>query len=155
MNESSLEHAWEKPCATVRMAQLCSTMSQLPSSCSVGIGQVAVLVQDGGERRHLLVEGEVGQPGAGTVDPALAASLEELVDLLAVGTAQIAEQLGGEIAVALGVQGLGGGGERVVVRRPAPALRVGPACRRHRACRRAPTSRHLRGGRAACARRPA
>ncbi len=32
MNESSLEQACENPWATVRMAQLCSVMRQLPSS---------------------------------------------------------------------------------------------------------------------------
>ena len=35
MNESSLEQACENPWATVRMAQLCSVTSQLPSGCSV------------------------------------------------------------------------------------------------------------------------
>ena len=31
MKASSLVHAWENPWATVRMAQLCSVMRQLPS----------------------------------------------------------------------------------------------------------------------------
>ena len=60
------------------------------------------------ERGHLLVEGQVGQRGAAAVGHApLAALLEQLVDLCAAGPAQIAEQLGGEVAVALGEQGLG------------------------------------------------
>ena len=33
MNASSLEHACENPWATVRMAQLCSVIRQLPSDC--------------------------------------------------------------------------------------------------------------------------
>ena len=59
MKASSLVQACENPWATVRMAQLCSVMRQLPSSQALGVGQVAVLVEDGGERGHLLVEGEV------------------------------------------------------------------------------------------------
>ncbi len=72
MKASSLVQACENPWATVRMAQLCSVIRQLPSGEPLGLGQVAVLVQDGGQRGDLLVEGEVGGPGEGAGDPSLA-----------------------------------------------------------------------------------
>ena len=53
-------------------------------------------------------------------DPALAALLEELVHLGGVRSAEVPEQLGGEVAVALGVERLGGRGQLVDVARPAP-----------------------------------
>jgi hypothetical protein len=44
-----------------------------PVSLTRGIGQVTVLVQNGGQRANLLVEGEVGQAGQRAVDPTPAA----------------------------------------------------------------------------------
>ena len=89
------------------------------------VGQVAVLVEDRGERRHLLVEGQVGGAGEGAGDAALAPLFEELVDLGGVRAAQIPEQLGGEVAVALGVEGLGRRGQLVDVAGPSPAGALG------------------------------
>ena len=54
------------------------------------LGQVAVLVEDGGQRGDLLVEGEVGGPRERAGDAALAALLEELVDLGGVRAAEVA-----------------------------------------------------------------
>ena len=80
MQASSLVHAWENPWATVRMAQLCSVMRQLPSREALRFRQIAVLVEDVGQCGDLFVEGEVG--GLGTAgDTSLAPLFEELVDL--------------------------------------------------------------------------
>ena len=57
----------------------------------LGLGQVAVLVEDGGQRGDLLVEGEVRGAGQGAGDAPPASLLEELVDLAGARTAQIAE----------------------------------------------------------------
>ena len=113
-----------------------------------GVGQVAVLVEDGGERGHLLVEGEVGQAGEGTVDPPPPPLLEQGVDLRAVGPAEIAEQLGGEIAVALRVERLGRRRQRVGVGRTAARGWPPPPCR-------VPAARPPPGGTAACGWPPA
>ena len=121
MNASSLVHACEKPWATVRMAQLCSVMRQLPSGEPLRLGQVAVLVEDRGQRGDLLVEGEVRRPGQRAGDPPLAPLLEELVDLARARSAQVAEELGREVAVALRVERLGRRGQLVDVAGPAPA----------------------------------
>ena len=56
----------------------------------LGLGQVAVLVEDGGQRGDLLVEGEVGGPGERAGDASLAPLLEELVDLGGARAAQVA-----------------------------------------------------------------
>ena len=72
------------------------------------VGQVPVLVEDGRERGNLLVEGEVRGAGEGVGHPALTALFEELVHLGAVGTAEVPEQLGREVAVPLGVESFGG-----------------------------------------------
>ena len=107
MKAISLEQACRNPLATDRMAQLCSVMRQPPSVELLHVGQVAVLVEDAGELGHLLVEGQAGQPGLGPGQPPLAALLEELGHLGAVGAAEIAEQFGGQVAVALGEQPFG------------------------------------------------
>ena len=91
----------------------------------LGLGQVAVLVEYGGQCRHLLGEGEMGHAGPGALDPPEAPLLEEVVDQRGVGTAQVPEQFGGEIAVALGVERFGRRRERVAVRWPAPAGSAG------------------------------
>ncbi len=85
------------------------------------LGQVAVLVEDLGQRGHLLVEGQVRRARQRVGHPALAPLLEELVDLRRAGPAEIAEELGGEVPVALGVERLGGRGQLVDVARPAAA----------------------------------
>ena len=64
MKAISLEHAWRKPVATDRMAQLCSVMRQPAVLEPLDVGQVAVLVEDAGQLGHLLVEGAAGQAGA-------------------------------------------------------------------------------------------
>ena len=119
MKASSLVHACENPWATVRMAQLCSVMRQLPSGSRLRLGQVAVLVEDGGQRGDLLVEGEVGGAGERAGDAAPATLLEELVDLAGVGPAEVPEQLGREVAVALRVERLGRRRQLVDVAGPA------------------------------------
>ena len=107
------------------------------------LGQVAVLVEDGGERGDLLVEGQVRRLRQRAGDAALAALLEELVDLAGARAAEIAEELGREVAVALGVERLGRRGQLVDVARPAAPR----ALRRPR--RDGPGARRLRGGSAA------
>ena len=71
------------------------------------IGQVSVLVEDPGQLVDLLTQSEPGQPGPGAVEAASPPMLEEVVDPIAVRAAQVAEELGGEIAVPLGKQVLG------------------------------------------------
>ena len=88
------------------------------------VGQVAVLVEDPRQLGHLLVEAHLAQAGLRPGQAPTAAVLEELCHLVAVGPAEIAEQLGGEVPVALGEQHLRTGRELVGVRRPAPALGV-------------------------------
>ena len=88
---------------------------------ALGFGQVAVLVEDGGQGGDLLVEGEVGGAREGAGDPAPTPLLEELVDRARVGSAQVPEQLGREVAVALGVERLGRRRQLVDVSGPAPA----------------------------------
>ena len=88
------------------------------------LGQVAVLVEDGGQRGDLLVEGEVCRPGQRAGDPPLASLLEELVDLARARSAQVAEELGGEVAVALRIEGLGRRRQLVDVAGPAPTRRL-------------------------------
>ena len=65
-------------------------------------------------------KGRFAGAGEGVGHPALTALLEELVDLGAVGTAEVAEQLGREVAVPLGVESLGRRSQLVDVSGPAP-----------------------------------
>ena len=49
MKESSLEHAWENPWATVRMAQLCSVMRRLASrSFDEQVAALATILDEDG-----------------------------------------------------------------------------------------------------------
>ena len=86
---------------------------------SLGLGEVTVLIENGGQRGDLLVEGEVRRLGQGAGDAPLAPLLEQLVDLRGTRAAQIPEQFGREIAVALRVQGFGRRGELVDMSGPA------------------------------------
>ena len=112
---------------------------------ALGLGQVAVLVEDGGQRGDLLVEGQVRRARQRAGDAPPPALLEELVDLGRVRAAEVAQQLGREVAVALRVEGLGG---RPSARRRAGAV-LGP---RPRAPRRDASRSPSSSSRASCMR---
>src|SRR5258708_39357770 len=84
------------------------------------LGQVAVLVEDRGQRGDLLVKGEMRGPGKCARDTSEAALLEELVDLRRSWAAEVAEQLRREVAVAFRVERLGRRGQLVDVARAPP-----------------------------------
>jgi hypothetical protein len=84
------------------------------------VGQVPVLVQDGRQPGHLLIEGPLGHPWPGVGHPPLSALVEELVDRVRVRAAEVAQELGGEVAVSLGEENLGRGGQLVAVGGTAP-----------------------------------
>ena len=87
-------------------------------------GQIAVLVEDLGQGGDLLVEGKVRGAGQCAGDAPPPALFEELVDLGRPRAAQVAEELGREVPVALGVERLGRRRQLVDVARPAP---LGPS----------------------------
>ncbi len=91
----------------------------------LGLGQVAVLVEDPGQGSDLVVEGEVGGAGERPGHPPLAPLLEELVHLGRPGAAEVAEELGRQVAVALRVERLGGRRQLVDVAGPPAAGALG------------------------------
>ena len=88
------------------------------------VSQITVLVEDAGQLADLPVQTQVSQADLGVVQAPLPAQFEQLGDVVAVGSAQVAEQFIGEIAVSLGKELLGRRSQFVDVRGAPTALRL-------------------------------
>ncbi len=70
------------------------------------VGEVAVFVEDVGDLRHLLGEGQAGEADLGALQAAAAAFLEDLGQECRVGLLDVFEQFVGEIDVVAGEEGV-------------------------------------------------
>ena len=115
MKASSLVHACENPWATVRMAQLCSVIRQLPSGSRSASARYPSSSRMAVSAATCSSKGRWAVFGSAPATRRWRRCSKSSSTWLAPGTAEVPEELGREVAVALRVERLGGRGQLVDV----------------------------------------